>query len=144
MSDKIRVTAKTFRELADCSGSDCSDVDECVIPEDFKGVIQVNIQDQHDTQNQNTNVALTAMQNQITNVNVTLAGMQGQLAQLLAQQQAAVSQVQLLMLTLAAAGGPAGTPEAAAERQQLLRELVQALRQPPPADSPAGSPPAQP
>jgi hypothetical protein len=130
VADKIRVTANAFgKDLTDRSSSNNSDRDEIVIPEDFQGVIQVNIQDQHETQNQNTNVALTAMQTQITTVTVMLQGMQGQLAQLLAMHQGAASQLQLLFLTLV--GGAAGSSEVAAERQQLLRELVQSLRRQP-------------
>ncbi|HYG58429.1 MAG TPA: hypothetical protein VD902_10250 [Symbiobacteriaceae bacterium] len=114
---------------------------EVVIPEDFEGVIQVNIQSQRETetesiaQSQATGVSVhqTQAQQQLTNVQIAIQQMQSQqqsigtsLAQMQGQLQALQSQMQLLFL--AVLGTPSGSPEGAAERRQMLGQIVEALR----------------
>ena len=122
------------------------------IPEDFKGVLQINVQRQRETetetetvnqtQTQNTAVAVSQMQAQLQVVSVQVQQLQElmqpitvQVQQVQSQQQAIGAQTaaqlqalqgQLQMLFMAVLGAPAGMD--AGERQQLLREMVAALR----------------
>jgi hypothetical protein len=103
---------------------------EIVIPEDFRGVLQINVQTQRETesttQNQASNVAVTTLQNQVTQVNTGVQNLQAMMNELTAGQRVLQQQVQMLMLLL---GTPAGSPEAAAERQRMLNDMAAALRQ---------------
>ncbi|HLN63895.1 MAG TPA: hypothetical protein VK464_20430, partial [Symbiobacteriaceae bacterium] len=89
---------------------------QIVIPKDFEGIVQINVQAQQETeslmntQNQATNVAVTQMQNQVAQVIGTLQTMQGMMAQMAMGQQATQSQMQMLMVLL---GTTPGTTEEA-------------------------------
>lgn len=120
------------------------------IPDDFKGVLQINVQRQRETetetetvtQTQNTAVTVSQMQAQLQVISVQVQQLQElmqpitvQVQQAQSQQQAIGAQTaaqlqalqgQLQMLFMAILGTPAGND--AGERQQLLREIVAALR----------------
>lgn len=122
MPDKIRVNAKAFSGCSDDQSDASNGSDVVVIPEDFKGVVQINLQGQKEHESvsvaNNTNVALTAIQNQLTQVQVGMQNLQGQLAELLAQQN------QLPLTVMALLGGVADPTE----RHALIMEVAKALR----------------
>lgn len=113
---------------------------EIKLPDDFEGVVQINVQSQREkeidtvtveqAQAQATNVAISQLQNLVQPITVQVQQLQQQQqaigAQTLAQLQALQAQVQ--MLFMAVLGTPAGAD--AGERQRMLREMVQALRTP--------------
>lgn len=137
MPKRIRLNTEAFSgsPQADSSGSDLSGLpEELIIPEHFKGVIQVNVQAQRETETETetntqanaTNVSVQALQNQMTNVTVTLSGLQAAVAESLAQQRAMQNQLQLLFMLLL------GSAENREERQALIREVVERMRDRPP------------
>jgi hypothetical protein len=89
------------------------------IPEDFKGVIQINVQRASDqdttTQTASPTITLNAVQNQLTQVQVGLANMQSAL-------QALQNQQQLMFMLLL------GAPEGIVDRQRLAAQLAEMLR----------------
>lgn len=128
---------------------------EITIPDDFKGVLQINVQRQRETetetenvtqtQTQNTAVTVSQMQAQLQAVSVQIQQLQELMQPITVQVQQAQSQQQALgaqtaaqlqalqgqmqLLFMAILGAPAGTD--AGERQQLLREIVATLRNSP-------------
>ena len=97
---------------------------QIVIPKDFEGIVQINVQTMQETesltntQQQTTSVAIQQVQNQVAQV-------VGMMAQMTMAQQAMQSQMQMLMVVL---GTSPGSPEEAAERRRLMREISESLR----------------
>lgn len=104
---------------------------QIVIPKDFEGIVQINVQTMQETesltntQQQTTSVAIQQVQNQVAQVVGALQTMQGMMAQMTMAQQAMQSQMQMLMVVL---GTSPGSPEEAAERRRLMREISESLR----------------
>lgn len=111
---------------------------EIKLPDDFEGVVQINVQSQREkevdtvtvAQAQATNVAVSQLQNLVQPITVQVQQLQQQQQAFNAQTQAQLQalQTQLQMLFMAVLGTPAGAD--AGERQQMLREMVQVLRTP--------------
>jgi|GEM_PF-3378923 len=129
---------------------------EVRIPDDFKGVVQINVQSQKEKETETETETTTQSQTQNTAVAVAVRQLQSQMQavsvqiqqvldlmqpitvqiqQTQAQQQACCTQTaaqlqglqaQLQMLFMAVLGMPAGAD--AGERQSLLRDIVQSLR----------------
>lgn len=123
---------------------------EIHIPDDFEGIVQINVQSQKETetesitqsQSQNTTVAVAQLQAQVQAVAVQIQQLQNLMQPITVQVQQAQSQMQacsaqtaaqlqglqsqLQLLFMAILGAPAGAD--AGERQQLLREIVTILR----------------
>jgi hypothetical protein len=123
MSDRHRSSREREHVKTEYKRSDLPE--DFAIPENFKGVIQINVQRASDqdttTQTASPTITLNAVQNQLTQVQVGLANMQAALQALQNQQQL------MLMLLL-------GAPEGLVDRQRLAAQLAEILRNQQPGD----------